>query len=112
MINFDFISGENFRISLENDYQELNKAMGIEAWKTVHVLAGSIVEAVLIDYLVAIGYQKEDPLQMSLGKAITTCRQEGILSEKAEHISHAIRSYRNLIRCHLESCVTRKASRQ
>jgi hypothetical protein len=37
MINFDFISGEDFRISLENDYQELNKAMGIEAWKTVHM---------------------------------------------------------------------------
>jgi hypothetical protein len=29
MINFDFISGENFRISLENDHQELNKAMGV-----------------------------------------------------------------------------------
>ncbi len=97
MLNFDFISGEDFRISLENDYKELNDAMQVGAWKAVHVLAGSIIEAVLVDYLFAIGYHKEDPLRVSLERAITICKQEGILSEKTEHIAHAIQSYRNLI---------------
>ncbi len=97
MLNFDFISEEDFRISLENDYKELNDAMQVGAWKAVHVLAGSIIEAVLVDYLFAIGYHQEDPLRVSLERAITICRQEGILSEKTEHIAHAIQSYRNLI---------------
>src|SRR5258708_21020108 len=97
MLNFDFISGEDFRISLENDYKELNDAMQVGAWKAFHVLAGSIIEAVLVDYLFAIGYHKEDPLRVSLERAITICKQEGILSEKTEHIAHAIQSYRNLI---------------
>jgi hypothetical protein len=41
---FDFISGDKFRLSLESDYQELQSAMQVEAYKAVHVLAGSIVE--------------------------------------------------------------------
>ena len=63
--------------------------MQVGAWKAVHVLAGSIIEAVLVDYLFAIGYHKEDPLRVSLERAITICKQKGILSEKTEHIAHA-----------------------
>src|SRR5260370_21418862 len=70
--------------------------MQVGAWKAVHVLAGSIIEAVLVDYLFAIGYHKEDHLRVSLERAITICKQEGILSEKTEHIAHAIQSYRKL----------------
>ncbi len=64
MLSFDFISGEDFRISLENDYKELNDAMQVEAWKAVHVLAGSIIEAVLVDYLFAINYNKDDAISI------------------------------------------------
>ena len=100
MATFDFINGEDFRLSLEADYQELNLAMQANAWKTVHVLAGSIIEAILIDYLVTSDYQKKsssDPLKMTLAQAILACRQENVLSEKTEHLSHVVRSYRNLI---------------
>jgi hypothetical protein len=47
MAKFDFISDERFRASLQSDYSELGKAGQAEAWKAVHVLAGSIIEAVL-----------------------------------------------------------------
>ncbi|HYT42010.1 MAG TPA: hypothetical protein VEP90_06670, partial [Methylomirabilota bacterium] len=100
MATFDFINGEEFRISLERDYQELNSAMQAKAWKTVHVLSGSIIEAILIDYLVTSEYQKKsssDPLKMTLAQAISACRQENVLSEKTEHLSHVVRTYRNLI---------------
>src|SRR2546429_1304835 len=100
MATFDFINGEDFRLSLESDYQELNSAMQAKAWKAVHVLAGSIIEAILIDYLIASEYQKKssfDPLKMTLAEAISACRQEHVLSEKTEHLSHVVRSYRNLI---------------
>src|SRR5437868_915032 len=98
MAKFDFINGEDFRLSLESDYEELSSSMQARAWKAVHVLSGSIIEAILIDYLLAAGYQKRssfDPLKMTLAQAISACRQENVLSEKTEHLSHVIRSYRN-----------------
>src|SRR5260370_15503506 len=58
MATFDFVSGQQFRASLEADYQELLSAMGVQAYKAEHVLAGSIIEALLVDYLIATDYQK------------------------------------------------------
>lgn len=100
MATFDFISGEEFRLSLENDYNELSLAMQAGAWKTVQILAGSIIEAMLIDYLISSDTaqsHRRSPLEMSLAEAITACRQENVLTEKTEHLSHVIRTYRNLI---------------
>jgi len=79
---FDFISGDDFRMSLESDYRELSSAMETKSWKSAHVLAGSIIEAILVDYLAATDYQakkKKDPLKMELHELITACHQEGIL---------------------------------
>src|ERR1043166_4837844 len=53
---FDFVSDERFRESLESDYLEIQRCLDAEAWKAVHVLAGSIVEAVLIDYLLSVNH--------------------------------------------------------
>lgn len=97
MGKFDFISGDDFRASLEADYSELESALKAKAYKAVHVLAGSIVEALLIDYLIAINYSKKRPLEMDLNGAISACKEEGVLSDRAEHFSQVIRSYRNLI---------------
>ena len=100
MEKFDFISGEDFRRSLENDYKELTECLKVNAWKAAHVLAGSIIETLLIDFLVSSNYKNRasiDPLKMDLGQAISACRKEGILTEKTEQLSSAIKSYRNLI---------------
>lgn len=64
------------------------------------MLSGSIIEALLVDYLIVTNYQQisgKDPLEMSFNDLIIICAQKGILSKKTEQISHAIRSYRNLI---------------
>jgi hypothetical protein len=53
MANFDFITVPEFRRSLESDYAELQACLKARAWKAVHVLAGSLVEAVLADALYA-----------------------------------------------------------
>ena len=66
MLNFDFVSDEKFRFSLERDYQELVASLQNGAWKAAYILAGSIIEAILIDYLLAIDYQDADPLGMTL----------------------------------------------
>jgi len=100
MGHFDFIADERFRESLEKDHVEVVTANQGEAWKTVHVLVGSIVEALLVDYLLGIDFQKRsgtDPLKMDLSTLIATCEKEGALSPKAVQLCSAIRGYRNLI---------------
>ena len=97
MLNFDFVSDEKFRFSLEKDYQELTSSLQNSAWKAAYILSGSIIEAILIDYLLATGYQQTDPLSMTLEDAIGACVGEDVLSEKSGYIVYTMRSYRNLI---------------
>jgi hypothetical protein len=51
MPTFEFISAIEFRKCLEDDSSELVACFDIGAWKAVLVLAGSIVEAILADYV-------------------------------------------------------------
>lgn len=100
MALFDFISDEDFRNSLENDYKEIEKCLKTEAWKAVYVLSGSIIEALLLDYLTATEYEKRSKhklRELTLQDMINVCEQEKVLSRRAAGISHAIRDYRNLI---------------
>ena len=94
---FEFIVDKGLRASLDSDWKELQDAFQNSAWKAVHVLAGSIVEAILVDHLISIGYQKKGPLRMSLDEAIEACKAEGILSDKTAELSTVIRRFRNLI---------------
>jgi hypothetical protein len=54
-VPFDFISSEDLRKSLENDYAELTKAISADMWKSACILAGSIAEAALLDYVETLG---------------------------------------------------------
>ncbi|MEN6370516.1 MAG: DUF4145 domain-containing protein [Armatimonadota bacterium] len=94
---FDYIRGDDFRECLESDFIELEIAENNGAYKAALVIAGSIVEAILVDYLVDIGYAKKNPLEMTLGEAIDACRKENALSRKTAAIADAIREYRNLV---------------
>lgn len=99
-LNFDFMTDAEFRASLEADYRELSNCMEKGAWKGVHVLAGSIVEAILTDYLLGTDYQKKtgtDPLKMELGPIIAACKNEKIITDRTADLSAVVRSYRNLI---------------
>jgi hypothetical protein len=100
MASFDFITNDDFRTSLEADHAELCKCLTAGAWKAVHVLAGSIIEALLLDCLQSSGYSgcsASGLLRMDLGQLITTCRAENILSAKSADLSSVVRTYRNLI---------------
>jgi hypothetical protein len=97
---FDFITTREFRESLEADYAEMNKCADAKAWKSVQVLAGSIVEALLVDYLANTSHPSragKDPLKFDLATAIATCRSEEVLSPRAADLCSVVRSYRNLI---------------
>lgn len=97
MPTFDFIAGDDFRSSLVDDYRELESSLAAHAWKAAHVLAGSIVEAVLVDYLVSTNYRKSDPLEMNLYSAARACKDEKVISESTAELTNVVRHYRNMI---------------
>lgn len=97
-MDLDYITGEGLRQSLESDFLELERSHAAKNWKSVHVLAGSIVEALLVDTLLALpGWSGKDPLAMQLSDVISSCKQEKIISDRAADLSSVLRSYRNLI---------------
>ena len=98
-LTFDFITDDQFRTSLMSDHREMVRALDVGAWKAVHVLAGSIVEALLIEYLVVSKVRPggKDPLTIVLSEAIGACLKEKVLSPRAASLSDVIRDYRNLI---------------
>lgn len=95
---FDFITDEEFRHSLESDASELSSSLSQGSHKAAHVLAGSIVEAVLIDFLISEGLvTREAGLKLALGDAVAQCKQAKAISDRAVDLSSVIRGYRNLI---------------
>jgi hypothetical protein len=94
---FDFVSGDRFRDSLEQDYEELTKCLDAGAWKAVHVLAGSIVEALMIDFLISIGHDEQKTLKLDFAQATDACLQENVISRQSADLTNVIREFRNLI---------------
>ena len=100
MPQFDFIADPAFRAGLETDIEELQASMASGSYKAVHVLAGSVIEAVLVDYLVDVQYKhpkKKDLLRLELGEAIDACRLLGAITERSADLCSVVRDYRNLI---------------
>ncbi len=98
-MDFDFISDENFRASLISDYQELKACHEAGSLKATHVLAGSIIEALLIEYLVVTktSVANKDVLKLDLSEAILACVNAGVIRQSTSSLCDVIRDYRNLI---------------
>lgn len=100
MPSFDFITNKEFRQSLDADFKEMQSCVEIGSWKCAQVIAGSVVEALLIDSLLALpnpARTGKAPLSMDLAEAIAICKNEKILSDRTADLCSVIRSYRNLI---------------
>lgn len=98
---FYTVRDPRLRRVLESDYAELQLALKSQMSKASLVLAGGIVEAVLINYLLVIGYEHPpkgiDPRSMQLGDLIAACEQEGALTAETATFCQVLREYRNLI---------------
>jgi hypothetical protein len=91
MADFNFIVTPELRQCLDSDYRELQACLKAEAWKAVHVLAGSIIEAVLIDALAGEqGVDKSKLDSMEFFKLIGLARDKGILSDEAVDLSSPV----------------------
>lgn len=68
--------------------------------KAVHVLAGSIIEALLIDFLLSTkhkAWSTNKILGLKFNEAIKECRGVNLLSDKTESITTVVKDFRNLI---------------
>jgi hypothetical protein len=98
MASFDFITDEDFKTSLEKDFKEMSLCIQTGAYKAAVVIAGSIIEAILIDYVIAENVlEREDALKLDFGRVLTLCKDKKIISEKTSDLSSVIKGYRNLI---------------
>ncbi len=100
MPSFDYIASKDLRVSLEADFNELIAGLDGRAWKSVHVIAGSIVEALLVDYLDSTNHTNrptKNPLSMDLAEAVEICRAEGVITARTADLCSVVRSFRNLI---------------
>jgi hypothetical protein len=100
MHKLDFVSGDDFRRSLEADAVDLDRCLEHNVWKGAVVLAGSIVEALLTDSLLSIKRDAsgtKDPLKMSFDELIDACVKEALITSSTGSLCSAVKEYRNLI---------------
>lgn len=99
------VNSIELQIMLKRDLKEASVAVLSGSNKSVLILCGSIVEAILLDkvvnknikrYSVANG-QMKNINRMDLGDLLYVCYNEKIISESAYHLAHALRGFRNLI---------------
>ena len=94
----DFMASDEFRQVLEADLKEMRTCFESNAWKATHVLAGSIVEAVLVDYIIAAGYTGSGKAgRANLASIVQTLRDNNAISETLSDLCSAIKDYRNLV---------------
>jgi hypothetical protein len=103
---FSFIQNAPLQKIIERDYQEIQRTYIAKCWKSVIILSGGAIEAILIDLL-----QQNDANAMSSTSApensditkwdlcdlIKVSVELKLLSPSIDKLSHSVREYRNLI---------------
>lgn len=97
MPEFDFVTDPAFRTSLESDYREMRACQEKGCWKAVLVLAGSIIEAVLVDHVSSLPSPPSNIGEMTLGPLLKHCKEKKLISERCHDIGVAVKNYRNLV---------------
>jgi len=94
--DFSFVQHADMRAAITRDQIELNCLDPKTATKSVLVLSGAIIEALLLDALVTSGeWNLEEGSRKNLNEMIEIAVRRNIIRE--DRLSHAVRSYRNLI---------------
>ena len=95
-MDFTFVNDARVQKILERDYKELQNLNPQTATKSVIVLAGGIIEGLLLDALAASGKLTfEEACKGYLNDMIDHAKSKSIIKE--DHLTHAVRTYRNLI---------------
>lgn len=103
---FTFVSDSALRKIIERDYIEIQKAYISECWKSVIILCGGTIEAILLDLLVSdetaakaaeSAPKNPDITYWDLSSLIKVAVELILVSESVEKLSNPIREYRNLV---------------
>lgn len=98
MATFDFVASGEFRSALEHDAEELLACMKAGAWKSVHVLAGSLIHAAIVYHLTSTGKAEENELlKLDLSKLLEMCKEQRVLSARTLDLAGFIRPYLHFI---------------
>jgi len=103
---FSFIADDDLREIVERDYSEAQRAYIGECWKSVIILSGGMIEAILSYLLISNqglvsssskAPKKQDITKWNLVDLINVSVDLKLVSPGVEKLSHPIREYRNLI---------------
>lgn len=103
---FGFITDLNLRAIIERDYSEIQRAYIALCWKSVIILCGGVIEAILTDLLKSNGTaakvaksapKNSDITRWDLSNLIDVAVELSLVSAGVEKLSHPIREYRNLV---------------
>jgi hypothetical protein len=103
LLNLEFVRDDNLRLILERDWAEIGACFEAGSYKAVLVLAGSVIEAILVDHLLASPPVSPNApsaaqiVKMELGPLILLAHQEQIVSSETRDLTTVLRDFRNLI---------------
>jgi len=109
--DFTFIANTDLRSILERDYQEIQRSLIANNWKSAIILSGGSIEAVLLGLLAkdesAAKSSSKAPAESSLNKwhlndLIEVAVDTSQVGSEVGKLSHSVREYRNLIHPGLE----------
>lgn len=103
---FNFVNNANMKDIIERDYEEIQKAFISNCWKSVIILCGGTIEAILTDLLLAnktraiaadSAPKQSDITRWDFSKLIDVSVELKLVSSGMQKLSHPIREYRNLV---------------
>lgn len=104
--SFPFVRQPDLRKIVERDYVEIQRCFVAQCWKSVIILAGGAIEAILTDLLLAdetaakaapSAPQKSDLTRWDLAELINVAVDLKLITPGVSKLSHPIREYRNLV---------------
>lgn len=103
---FPFISAPDLRAIIERDYSEIQRAYVSSCWKSVIILCGGAIEAILTDLLklnesaaksAESAPNKSDITRWDLSELISVAVKLKLVTAGIEKFSPSLREYRNLV---------------
>jgi len=103
---FAFVKDPDLRKIIERDYLEIQQDYVVKSWKSVIILCGGAIEAILTDIVLrnsgaakaASKAPKEpDITKWDLSDLINVAVELKLVSPGVEKLSHSVREYRNLV---------------
>lgn len=104
--HFSFINDPNITKIVDRDYNEIQRAYISKCWKSVIILCGGTIEAILMDLLALHQEEikqaesapnKPDISRWDLSQLIDVAVELKLVKEGVGKLSHPLREYRNLV---------------